>query len=78
MSWAQPLQRVFRIDIERCERGGGKARIIASIDDPQLIGEILSHLQEREAASSARTEDTAVQGPRGPPASRRAATLPAT
>jgi len=39
---------VPRIDIEQCERCGGKARIIASIEDPQVIGRILSHLQERE------------------------------
>jgi len=40
MSWAQRLKRVFRIDIEQCERCGGRVRIIASIEDPALIGKI--------------------------------------
>ncbi|MCC7258910.1 MAG: hypothetical protein IT486_11125, partial [Gammaproteobacteria bacterium] len=34
MSWAKRLKRVFRIDIDTCERCGGKVKIIASIDDP--------------------------------------------
>jgi hypothetical protein len=46
MTWAQRLKRVFRIDIESCERCGGKVRIIASIEDPQVIGKILSHLEQ--------------------------------
>ncbi|GMW08072.1 MAG: hypothetical protein AMXMBFR8_28680 [Nevskiales bacterium] len=33
MSWAKRLKRVFRIDIEPCERCGGKVKIIASIED---------------------------------------------
>lgn len=46
LSWAQRLKRVFRIDIESCERCGGKVRIIASIEDPQVIGRILAHLEQ--------------------------------
>jgi hypothetical protein len=42
LSWAQRLKRVFRIDVERCERCGGKVRIIASVEDPAVIGRILS------------------------------------
>lgn len=67
MSWAQRLKRVFRIDIEQCERCGGKVRIIASIDDPQVIGKILSHLQAREAASSAPADAATPHRARGPP-----------
>jgi hypothetical protein len=67
MSWAQRLKRVFRIDIDTCERCGGQVRIITRIEDPTVISKILSHLQEREAAGRAPTEDTAVHGPRGPP-----------
>jgi len=38
MSWAQRLKRVFDIDIETCEYCGGALKIIASIENPQLIG----------------------------------------
>jgi hypothetical protein len=44
MSWAQRLKRVFGIQIERCEQCGGAVKIIASIEEPQLIGRILEHL----------------------------------
>jgi hypothetical protein len=45
MSWARRLKRVFGIEIERCTRCDGKLEIIASIEEPQLIAKILSHLQ---------------------------------
>lgn len=44
MSWAQRLKRVFGIEIERCEQCGGALKIIASIEEPQIIGRILEHL----------------------------------
>jgi len=44
MTWAQRLKRVFGIEIERCEQCGCAVKIIASIEDPQLIGRILAHL----------------------------------
>jgi len=44
MTWAQRLKRVFAIDIEKCERCGGPVRIIASIEDPDVIQKILKHL----------------------------------
>ncbi|MFT7221547.1 MAG: hypothetical protein ACI8Z1_003169 [Candidatus Azotimanducaceae bacterium] len=34
----------IRIEIEKCEKCGGKARIIASIEDPDVIEKILKHL----------------------------------
>ena len=40
---AQRLKRVFSIEIEKCEKCGGKARIIASIEDPDVIEKILKH-----------------------------------
>jgi hypothetical protein len=60
MSWAQRLKRVFAIDIEHCERCGGRVRIIASIEDPPVIQRILNHLElhERPAGEA---------WPRGPP-----------
>src|SRR5262245_58099966 len=48
MTWARRLKRVFGIEIERCAGCGGKLRIIASIEQPEVIARILSH-QERRA-----------------------------
>ena len=44
MTWAQRLKRVFHIDIETCSECGGDVRIIASIEDPAVINQILDHL----------------------------------
>ena len=38
MTWAQRLKRVFGIEIETCEVCGGKVRVIASIEDPAVVG----------------------------------------
>ncbi len=43
MSWARLLNRVFDIDVERCECGG-KLKIIAAIEEPAVIERILTHL----------------------------------
>ncbi len=67
MSWAKRRKRVFRIDIERCERCGGKVRIIASIEDRQVTGKILTHLGQAGQASGSAADLTAAQRPRGPP-----------
>ena len=45
LNWALRLKRVFGIEIERCARCGGKLAILASIEEPQLIAQILSHLK---------------------------------
>jgi hypothetical protein len=47
MNWAQRLKRVFGIEIERCAYGGAPLKIIASIEDPEVISRILSHLERR-------------------------------
>lgn len=44
MTWAQRLKRVFRIDIEKCEKCGGKMKVIACIEEPEVIDKILKHL----------------------------------
>ena len=44
MTWEQRLKRVFAIEIEKCEKCGGSVRIIASIEDPDVIQKILKHL----------------------------------
>ena len=45
MSWARRLKRVLGIDIESCARCGGPLKIVASIEEPQVIAKILAHLQ---------------------------------
>ena len=47
MNWARRLKRVFGIEIEPCSRCGGRLRVIASIDEPELIERILSYRRER-------------------------------
>ncbi len=44
MSWAQLLNRVFDIDIERSPHCGGTMKIIAAILEPAVITKILAHL----------------------------------
>ena len=48
MTWAQRLKRVFNIDIEVCSRCGGSVRVIACIEDGDIIDRILAHLREKE------------------------------
>ena len=48
MTWAQRLKRVFNIDIEVCGRCGGSVRIIACIEDQDVIDRILAHLERKE------------------------------
>ena len=48
MSWAQRLKRVFNIDIEVCGRCGGSVRVIACIEDQDIIDKILAHLRKKE------------------------------
>ena len=62
MTWARRLKRVFHIDVELCERCGGALKIIACIEDPQVIAKILTHLERRDRASST------PHAPRAPPA----------
>jgi hypothetical protein len=63
MNWARRLERVFGIEIEQCVRCGGRLKVIASIEEPELIERILECRRERgeEAAP------TASLGARAPP-----------
>jgi len=45
--WARRLKRVFGIEIEQCARCGGKLKVIATIEEPQLMERILAHRRER-------------------------------
>ena len=44
LSWANLLKRFFDIDIEHCPTCGGALKIIAAIEDPPVIVNILTHL----------------------------------
>ena len=55
MSWARRLKRVFGIEIETCVRCGGTLKIIASIEEPELVAKILAHI-ERTAPQHYRLE----------------------
>ena len=68
MSWARRLKRVFGIQIERCSGCGGALKIIASIEEPQLIAKILAYL-ERTAPDQTLTE--LPLGARAPPVQSR-------
>ena len=70
MTWAQRLKRVFRIDIEPCERCGGQARIIASVEDPAVIGRILAHLEQTKQARGRAADLATAHRARGPPGQR--------
>jgi len=51
MSWSQRLKRVFNIDIEICEKCQGPVRIIACVEDPVAIKQILDHLALKETSA---------------------------
>ena len=52
MTWAQRLKRVFKIDIETCTHCGGAVKVIASIEAPIMIKQILDHLDQRAAPAT--------------------------
>ena len=52
MTWAQRLKRVFAIEIEKCEKCGGLVKIIACIEDAEVIEKILKHLGLDEASQT--------------------------
>jgi hypothetical protein len=56
------LKRVFGIEIEQCMRCGGRLKVIASIEEPELIERILTHRRERGEEAT-----TVLLGARAPP-----------
>lgn len=62
LSWARRLKRVFGIDIEQCRRCGGRLRVLASIEDPEQIERILTHVKRSLESESSRSSYSA----RGP------------
>jgi hypothetical protein len=69
MNWARRLKRVFGVEIDGCARCGGKLKIIASIEEPAVIGRILAHLQK--AAGDESRPELASLAARAPPAQPR-------
>lgn len=45
MRWRELLKRTFAIDLQKCDRCGGRVRIIATITERAVIDKILSHLR---------------------------------
>jgi len=52
ITWAKRLKRVFNIDIEICSKCDGDVKIIASIEDPMVIQQILTHLEDNATSSA--------------------------
>mgnify|MGYP001822900505 FL=1 len=52
MTWAKRLKRVFNIEIETCSECGGDVRIIASIEAPAVIKQILVHLDNTASCAT--------------------------
>ena len=69
MNWAKRLKRVFGIEIDTCQRCGGTLRIIASIEQPEVIGQILAHLERTAPSQPNQPERPLVaRAPSGKPA----------
>ena len=51
MTWAKRLQRVFNIDTETCRACQRQVKVIACIEDPDVIKKILVHLKSNEEKS---------------------------
>ena len=64
MSWAQRLKRVFAIEIDTCARCQGRLRVIASIEEPEVIARILAH---RDRESDGAEPELAPIAARAPP-----------
>ncbi len=60
-AWADLMRRAFDIDVLACPRCGGRMRLLATIEDPRVIRQILAHLGL----------PIQIPEPRPPPVSRR-------
>ena len=54
MTWAQRLKRVFHIDIGTCHACGGPVKVVACIEDPVVVQNILTHLKAKAVATPPR------------------------
>ena len=48
MNWAMRLKRVFNIDVTVCRHCQGAMRIIACIEDREVINKILAHINRKQ------------------------------
>ena len=73
MGWARLLKRVFDIDLEHCPQCGGEFKIIAAIEEPAVVGRILTHLGLPARARAWRSEcvETGLDAPAQRPANPR-------
>ena len=62
-SWAMRLKRVFNIDITVCRHCQGAVRIIACIEDRQVIKQILSHIKNQGDSFVPVTGSSGIRGP---------------
>ena len=53
MTWAQRLKRGFSIDVTTCTYCSGTVRIIASVEEPTAIRQILAHFEKHGALEQA-------------------------
>ncbi len=53
MTWMQRLKRVFNIDIQVCEHCGGQVKVVASLEDPKVMEQILKYLKPKAAKANA-------------------------
>jgi len=63
MSWAKRLKRVFAIEIDRCARCQGQLRVIASIEEPEVIARILAHRDRDGGAAEPELAPIAARAP---------------
>ena len=47
LTWAKRLKRVFNIDTKTCSECTGAVKVIACIEDPKVIRQILDHLKHK-------------------------------
>ena len=63
MSWAMRLKRVFNIDITVCRHCQGPVRIIACIEDRQVINKILAHINRKQEHLASVMTGTGIRAP---------------
>ncbi len=54
---------LFKLDLSSCEGCGGQVRVIASVEDPLVIGKILAHLATPPPALTGESRRPEVRGP---------------
>ena len=63
MSWAMRLKRVFNIDVTVCRHCQGAMRIIACIEDHQVINKILAHINRKQEFSASVMKGAGIRAP---------------